>query len=282
MSNGYCSNAHTLFVDIQQIDDGNDEDSMSRNGATDGWDDESIETSLFPKPRGRWRTLSLAEQIAEQVGESILRDEYRPGDAVTEQSLSEQFAVSRGPVRDALRILEKEGLVEIIPRRGAQVTQLTTREVSDIFDIRAILLGHVARLAARRGDPECLRFLKEGCAILEQNLKKTNDLDVHFRVSARMNFVLASRSGNEKLCEIIFQLARQIARYTRLGLSTPERRSDSVKTWHELVILIENGMEDEAEILERQRVKQAQALAVKILSSGEQQYGTAVGKRGKT
>ena len=231
------------------------------------WEDDSIETSLFPKPRGRWRTLSLAEQIAEQVGETILREGLRPGESITEQSLSDQFSVSRGPIRDALRILEKEGLVEIVPRRGAQVTQLTTREVSDIFDIRALLLGQAARLAARRCDPECLRILKEGCAILTQNIRGADDLEVHLRVSARMNFILASRSGNDKLCEIIFQLARQVARYTRLGLSTPERRADSVNTWNELIVLIENGMEDEAESLERQRVKQAQALALKILSS---------------
>ena len=225
----------------------------------------------FLKPRGRWRTLSLAEQIAEQIGESILRNDYKPGDAITEQSLTERFSVSRGPVRDALRILEKEGLIEILPRRGARVTQLTTREVSDIFDIRAVLMGHAARLAARRGDADCLRILKEGYAVLAQNIKNENDLEVHFRVSARMNFALASRSGNEKLCELVFQLARQVARYTRLGLSTPERRVDSVTSWKELIILIENGMDDEADMLERTRVQQSQKLAVKILSSEETQ-----------
>lgn len=242
------------------------------------WAEDAIETSLFPKPRGRWRTLSLAEQIAEQVAEAILREEYQPGESVTEQSLSEQFGVSRGPVRDALRILEKEGLVEIIPRRGAQVTRLTTREVHDIFDIRAVLMGHAARLAARRSDPECLRILKEGSGLLEQNVETDNELEVHFRVSARMNYVLAARSGNEKLCDIIFQLARQVARYTRLGLSTPERRTESVKSWRELVRFIENGLEDDAELLERQRVKQAQALALKILSAAEEPE-TGSGKR---
>ena len=84
-----------------------------------------------------------------------------------------------------------------------------------------------------------------------------------------MNYSLASRSGNDKLCEIIFQLARQMARYTRLGLSTPERRSNSVETWKELIVLIENGMDDEAELLERNRVQQSQKLAVKMLSSEE-------------
>lgn len=229
------------------------------------WNEKPVEASLFPRPFGRRRTLSLAEQIAEQLGESILQDALKPGDAITEQSVSGQFSVSRGPVRDALRILEKEGLVEIVPRRGARVTNLTIQEVSDIFDIRAVLLGHAARLAARRKDPECLRVLKEGFAILAKNLDGRNDLDVHFRVSARMNFALVERSGNEKLCEIVFHLARQVARYTRLGLSTPERRADSVKTWRELIVLVENGMDDEADVLERQRVRQAQALAVKIL-----------------
>ena len=92
--------------------------------------------------------MSLAEQVALQVTEAIVEEQLAPGEAITEQSLSDDFGVSRGPVREALRILEKEGLVEIVPRQGARVTQLTLEEVNQVFELRSVLLGFCAACAA--------------------------------------------------------------------------------------------------------------------------------------
>ena len=86
-------------------------------------------------------TLSLPEQIAARLSERITAGVYAPGRRVMEQEVSDEFSVSRGPVREALRLLEREGLVTILPRRGAQVTQLSIAEVREIFDIRAALNG---------------------------------------------------------------------------------------------------------------------------------------------
>jgi len=238
---------------------------MNNDTSNEKTTNQSTETTIFSKQQDRRRTLSLSEQIAEHIGQSILQETYLPGDAVTEQRISDEFSVSRGPVREALRILEREGLVEIIPRHGARVTRLTVREVSDIFDIRSVLLGHAASLAAKRRDEMCLRVLKEGCEALTKNCEGADDLDVHCEVSAKMNHILVERSGNEKLSEIVTHLARQIARYTRIGLSTSERRKDSVNSWRELTLLIEAGLDDEADRLERQRVREVRSLAIKLL-----------------
>ena len=120
-------------------------------------------------------------------------------------------------------------------------------------------------MAAQRRDEKCLRVLNEGCKALAKNVEGTDELDVHCDVSAQMNYALIERSGNEKLIEIVTHLMRQIARYTRIGLSTSERRKDSVESWKELTVLIETGMDDEADKLERQRVRKVQSLAIKIL-----------------
>lgn len=229
----------------------------------------SIESDVFAPSAERRRTLSLAEQIAEQIGKAILAEQYKPGEALTEQSLSAEFSVSRGPVREALRILEREKLVEIVPRHGARVTHLSMREVSEIFDIRAVLLGHAARLAAESRDAECLRVLEQGHRLLAKNVDGKNDLDVHFDVSAQMNYALVARTGNQKLFEIVFNLARQIARYTRLGLSGPDQRKRSVATWSELIEHIRAGRADEAEVLERKRVRTTQAFAIESLNESE-------------
>jgi DNA-binding GntR family transcriptional regulator len=74
-------------------------------------------------------TQSLAEQIAARLSEHILSGTYAPGQRIMEQTVASEFAVSRGPVREALRLLEKDGLVTILPRRGAQVTNLSIAEV---------------------------------------------------------------------------------------------------------------------------------------------------------
>lgn len=227
------------------------------------------EKKLFELAGPRRRTMTLAEQISWQIGKSILEEVYQPGEALTEQNLSKDFGVSRGPVREALRILEREKLVEILPRRGARVTRLSIQEVSEIFDIRAILLGHAARLAAEGGNPECLEALTAGHKVLVDNINGGNDLDVHLAVSVQMNQVLASRTGNERLYEIIFDLARQIARYTRFGLSSDQQRIQSVQTWGELIDHIRNGRGDEAEILERQRVKHVQKYVIESLNAAK-------------
>src|SRR5690606_860114 len=91
-------------------------------------------------------TRSLPEQIAARLSERIVAGAYEPGRRIMEQAIAAEFAVSRGPVREALRILERDGLVTILPRRGAIVTNLSIAEVKEIFDIRAMLNGLRDRL----------------------------------------------------------------------------------------------------------------------------------------
>ena len=210
-------------------------------------------SSFLGKP-GIRKTMSLAEQVAFQVSQAIVEEELAPGEAITEQSLSESFGVSRGPVREALRILEKEGLVEIVPRQGTRVTRLTVDEVNQVFELRSVLLGFCAACAARSKDVECLGILRDGCAQLEDNLNSKNSLNVHTEISARMNEALVAASKNNRISQTVFQLARQTARYTRLGLSASASRARSVESWKELIALIANGKEREAEMLERKRV----------------------------
>src|SRR5262245_56256603 len=97
-------------------------------------------------------TLSLAEQIAARLSERIVTGLYPPGQRVMEQAVAAEFEVSRGPVRESLRLLEKDGLVTILPRRGALVTKLSIDEVREIFDIRAMLNGLRDRAIAEDAD----------------------------------------------------------------------------------------------------------------------------------
>ncbi|WP_299565518.1 GntR family transcriptional regulator [uncultured Sulfitobacter sp.] len=212
------------------------------------------------------QALSLAEQIATQLAESIINDEYAPGARIHEVAVSKEFQVSRGPVREALRILENAGLVTIQPRRGAIVSNLTVEEVDDTFEIRAVLVGLAARRLARNIASTDLAQIEERIARL-QDLTTQADQDAarYVGISQELSFLLCAGTGSERLTSIVYSLFHQTIRYTRIGLSTPERRKTSAKTWAKLLANIQAGAEDEAEKTARELVGHSRAMAIETL-----------------
>jgi len=211
-------------------------------------------------------TQSLPEQIAARLSERIVSGTYTPGQRVMEQAIAEEFEVSRGPVREALRLLEKEGLVMILPRRGAQVTNPTIAEVHEIFDIRAMLNGLRDRLIAESPQREQLvPVLEQEISRLAQTADAPGAGDEYIEIVLRLNRLLTQTAGNRRLQAILGSLAMQTVRYTRLGLSTPQRRRQSVRHWQRLLQAIRDGDGDAAERIARQRVIDSRDAAVEHL-----------------
>lgn len=211
-------------------------------------------------------TQSLPEQIAARLSERIVSGTYAPGQRVMEQAVAEEFEVSRGPVREALRLLEKEGLVMILPRRGAQVTNPTITEVHEIFDIRAMLNGLRDRLIAESPHREQLvPVLEQEITRLAQTADAPGAGDEYIEIVLRLNRLLTQTAGNRRLQAILGSLAVQTVRYTRLGLSTPQRRQQSVRHWQRLLQAIRDGDGDAAERIARQRVIDSRDAAVEHL-----------------
>ena len=104
-------------------------------------------------------SLPLRDVVRERIRTRIAEGIWGPGVRLVERDLAEEFAVSRVPVREALRALESEGFVELLPRRGAVVRELTRSVVADLFDIRQVLEALAARLVAERIDEEGLARL---------------------------------------------------------------------------------------------------------------------------
>lgn len=222
-------------------------------------------------PLGGSEALSLAEQIASQLAESIVQGEYEPGERIHEVAVSERFQVSRGPVREALRILEKEGLIRIQPRRGAVVTKLTVQEVEDVFEIRAMLLGIAGRRAANMQDKQLAAELRGRIEKLRGllDLEESEDVtDAYLAEVQELNLLLCARTGSERLTSIIYSLLHQTMRYSRLGLSTNERRKQSVANWTRLIELIEKGDGKGAEEATQTLVERSKKMAVKLLTEG--------------
>ncbi|MDM0117145.1 GntR family transcriptional regulator [Variovorax sp. J22R133] len=175
------------------------------------------------------KLMTLPGQIAERIFAAVVDGEYAPGDRIREEMLAEQFEVSRGPVREALRILEKDSVVRILPNRGAYVTQLSIKEVSDIFEIRRQLVGAMVRSLGP--DDKFIAWIDGKVSELEVLAKEPGAGDDYLAVSYRLGRVLAESAGNERLVEILGSLGRQTRRYSKLGLATAARRRESARLW---------------------------------------------------
>jgi len=229
-------------------------------------------STILPSDLSAWPvgasplTQSLPEQIATRLSERIVSGTYTPGQRIMEQAVAFEFEVSRGPVREALRLLEKDGLVIILARRGAQVTNPTIAEVNEIFDIRAMLNGLRDRTIAESPQREqLLPALEQGIKRLTQTAADPGPGDEYIDIVLKLNRLLTQAVGNRRLQTILGSLAVQTVRYTRLGLLTPQRRQQSAQNWQRLLRAISDGDGDEAERIARQRVSDSRDAAIEQL-----------------
>jgi DNA-binding GntR family transcriptional regulator len=217
-------------------------------------------------PSSGMQMLSLPEQIAAQLATRITTGSYAPGLRIMEQALAADFGVSRGPVREALRLLEKDGLVTILARRGAQVTKLSIQEVREIFDIRVALNGLRDRGIAE--DPERLKLLpllEAEVAELSRLARNARHSNEYVECVVRLNRALTAASRSARLRAILDALARQTLRYSRLGLASELRRRQSVKHWQELVKAVREGDGERAQRAAEARVRASRDEAIKKL-----------------
>jgi DNA-binding GntR family transcriptional regulator len=223
-----------------------------------------LDTVYAWSPSPAAQTLSLPEQIAERIGNAIIRGSYDAGARIQEQEVADRFKVSRGPVREALRILERDGLVQINARRGAQVTQLDVDEVNDLFEVRIALIGLAARLAAERHEPGFIARMRAGTEQLARIVKGA-DADAYASAVYRHNIMLAEGSGNRFVHKMVASLSHQTLRYSRLGLSTPQRRAQSVRNWRLLLAAVQAKKPKAAQEAAEKLVRDSRDTAVKML-----------------
>ena len=228
----------------------------------------SPDTAAEWTPNPQAHTLSLPEQIAERIGNEIIHGRFEPGARIQEQEVASSFQVSRGPVREALRILERDGLIQINARRGAQVTELTVAQLNEIFDPRIELNGLSARRAAERQDPAAIARFKAAVDRLSA-MAAADDHDGYLRASYAANRAMCEASGNPFLNRLVFLLAHQTLRYARLGLSTTKRRQQSAKTWRKVLAAMQSGDVAVAEAAAEQLARDSRDTAVRLLTDAQ-------------
>ena len=213
----------------------------------------------------------LSERIAKNLSDRIIRSIYQPGDRLIEAALSKEFEVSHGPIRDALRILERVGLVTINSYRGAQVTEVSVREVQDLYQVRSALVGIRARwIAEDQHRAEILNKVEGPIARLIKLAKKEKDAEAFVDESFAVNNILTDSLSNRWLRSTLQALTLQTSRYSHLALLTSaERRREFAQLWQMLFNAMVSGEGDLAEQVAQVLSLTARDAAVKyLLKSG--------------
>jgi DNA-binding GntR family transcriptional regulator len=151
---------------------------------------------------------TLREVVADEIREMIRRGDLQPGERLLEDRLAEQLGVSRNPIREAIRILENTGLVEVTPRRGAYVSYLDPAGAAELLEVRSVLEAYAAQLAARRRSPEQLQKIRD---VFEEGKAATaaNDAVHAARCHREFHIAIEDAAGNSYLGPTVEPLRAQ-------------------------------------------------------------------------
>ncbi len=160
---------------------------------------------------------SLTSVVQGELERLILSGELAPGDKLTEMTLAARLGVSRGPLREAFRMLEEAGLVRTEKNRGVFVRDIPIDEAIEIFDLRAAMDQMVGRQLARSISPAQLKELRALVDAMERAVKAGNAHDYHL-LNLQFHDRLVEMAGNRKLCAIYRKLIKELSLFRRLNL----------------------------------------------------------------
>jgi DNA-binding GntR family transcriptional regulator len=202
----------------------------------------------------------LAQQAADRIREMIRSGRLKTGDRIREESMCAAMGVSRTPLREALRILSSEGLIESIPNRGSCVAQPSIETVGEMFFVMAILEGTCARLCAQHLDPKGLRRLDELFEKLERHCREENRAQ-YMAVNHRFHSLVQELAGNQVLSRIIDGLRQKILLHRYRQIYLPDRLQESMREHRALQKALREKKPDAAEACMREHLdRQFEAL----------------------
>ena len=178
--------------------------------------------------------LPLRDVVFNTLRQGILTGVLKPGERLMEIHLADRLGVSRTPIREAIRMLELDGLVTMIPRKGAEVSRISKQDLSDVLEVRRVLDGLATELACKRITQEDKDKLKAAAddfakAVAGGNVTKIAQADVAF------HDVILSASGNKRLIQMMNNLAERIYRY-RLEYIKDENNHQRLLSEHEQIL----------------------------------------------
>ncbi|WP_371376342.1 GntR family transcriptional regulator [Sporomusa aerivorans] len=207
----------------------------------------------------------LREVVAETLREAIVNGTLNPGERLMEIQLAEELGVSRTPVREAIRKLELEGFVVMLPRRGTYVADLSIKDINEVFEIRTALDVLAAGLAVERITEDELEQL-ERLLVEIGELLDTDDTDKIVEVDSQFHDVLYRASRNDRLVGIINNLREQFTRFRSISIQYPGRMQKSVEEHRRLVEAIASRDTDLAQQIAREHMENSEQTLLQDLN----------------
>lgn len=174
------------------------------------------------------KSVALYIQVADRLRTQIYHNELKPGDAIDELALCERYGISRTPMREALKVLNSEGLIELIPHKGSFVRRMDTAELDELFPVMAVLEGLCAREAVQNCGPEDLEKLDAMHEKLEQ-LAAKDEVDDYYEQNFVFHQAIQDLAGNHTLQRIIGDLRKVLRLARHAQLTIPGRLQASIE-----------------------------------------------------
>jgi DNA-binding GntR family transcriptional regulator len=225
-----------------------------------------------PTERPFLRPRTLPQQIADHLGMAILKGDYADGERIGEQEVAERYGVSRGPVREAIRLLETRGIVRLEPRRGATAVGISLDAVADLFNTRAALLGMAGRCFTRCGGPDAVEQFAQRLAHLRSIAPLGASDAIEFaHATGRAGAAIYNHCGNATLVRLLREQGEAslwsfIWREWPADYANAERRAACIDDYTATEAAARNGDEAEAEARLRKVIFESRDAVLKALS----------------
>ena len=189
--------------------------------------------------------LPLRDVVFNTLRQAILRGELKPGERLMEIQLANKLGVSRTPIREAIRKLELEGLVLMIPRKGAEVADIKEKNLRDVLEVRRALEILAVRLACERITDEQIVELRQAASDFKFTLKN-EDITKIAEADVKFHDVIYEATGNKKLIQLLNNLREQMYRYRVEYLKNESAYKKLLDEHEEIINKIENRSTQEA------------------------------------
>ena len=199
------------------------------------------------------QTSSLTSVVQQELERRIVQGELAPGDKLIEATLAESLGVSRGPVREAFRMLEQAGLVRQEKNRGVFVRHVPLHEAMEIFDLRAMMDEAVGRQLATTITPEQLRQARSMVDAMERTVR-AGDTDQYHLLNLEFHDALVACTGNSKLTALYRRLINELSLFRRINLADSKQLPLSASEHRAIVKAIASGDAEAAGRAMRQHV----------------------------
>lgn len=218
---------------------------------------------------------SLPDQIVARLTEEIVEGVYVPGERLKEQEIALRLGTSRAPLREAFRVLERNGLIEIRPWRGVCVVEPTRKDIEELFDARSDMFGLCVRHVALEGEEKAILQIEAQINALIEKTNKGCDEREYKRLTNEIASGMYAMIQNRHLREFMYNLRQKMFwHYCYMGISTQENRKNSNRYWRELADALLSKDAQSAELAAHRIMTASKLFALHLLDESVAQTST--------